>query len=73
MLHCRVLACLFLPGGILTCFGMLVLRHVCVLLLQTFVTGAILKGGQDTTRARKIPENKCGGFARFEMPVSHGR
>ena len=83
MLHCHVLACLFwhvlacflLPGGILTCFGMLVLRHVCVLLSQTLVTGAILKGGQDTTRARKIPENKCGGggFARFEMPVSHSR
>ena len=68
-----VLACLFLPGGILTCFGMLVLRHVCVLLSQTLVTGAILKRGQDTTRAREIPENKCGGLARFEMPVSHGR
>ena len=24
--------------------------------------GAILKGGQDTTRARKSPENKCEGF-----------
>ena len=38
------------------------LRHVCVLLSQTLVPGAILKGGQDTTRARKIPENKCEGF-----------
>ena len=32
------------------------------LLSQTLVPGAILKGGQDTTRARKIPENKCEGF-----------
>ena len=32
-------------------------------LLIYVVTGAILKGGQDTTRARKIPENKCGGLA----------
>ena len=38
------------------------LRHVCALLSQTLVPGAILKGGQDTTRARKIPENKCEGF-----------
>ena len=37
------------------------LRHVCALLSQTLVPGAILKGGQDTTRARKIPENKCEG------------
>ena len=38
------------------------LRHVCALLSQTLVPGAILKGGQDTTRARKSPENKCEGF-----------
>ena len=38
------------------------LRHNCVLLSQTFVPGAILKGGQDTTKACKIPENKCEGF-----------
>ena len=36
---------------------MFLLRHACVLLSQTLVPGAILKGGQDTTRARKIPEN----------------
>ena len=41
---------------------MFLLRHVCALLSQTLVTGAILKGGQDTTRARKMPENKCEGF-----------
>ena len=46
-------ACLLicLPGGVLTS-----------LLSQTLVPGAILKGWQDTTRARKIPENKCEGF-----------
>ena len=42
--------------------------HVCGLLLQTLVTGAIMSSGQDTTRSHKIPENKYGGFACFEMP-----
>ena len=63
--YCHVW-CLFidicLPGGVLTWFGMFRLRHVCALLSQTLVPGAILKGGQDTTRARKSPENKCEGF-----------
>ena len=61
--YCHVW-CLFidicLPGGVLTWFGMFRLRlwHD----LAWFVPGAILKGGQDTTRARKSPENKCEGF-----------
>ena len=38
------------------------LRHVCALLSQRLVPGATLKGGQNTTRARKSRENKCEGF-----------
>ena len=47
---------------------MFVVRHVCVLLPQTLVTGAILSRGQDTTRSRKSSENNYGGCACFEMP-----
>ena len=56
----RMLLDICLPGGVLTWFGMFRVRlwHD----LAWFVPGAILKGGQDTTRARNSPENKCEGF-----------
>ena len=38
----------FASGGMLPC--------LMPVYLYMFVTGAILKGGQGTTRARKIPE-----------------
>ena len=50
------------------CCPKMLRSHACVLFPQTLVTGALLSSGQDTTRSRKIPENKYGGFACFEMP-----
>ena len=76
--HCQVLTSLYMSMGdqhvSAQCSSstahakMLVSCNVCVLFTQTLVTGAVLSSGQDTTRSRKIPENKYGGFACFEMP-----